>query len=624
MQQEARAVVRKEGGRSWTIIHDPRLPFLEHVARERAHLYDEERNQAWFDTKADEAAIRELMDSLSAMPYIEIENAKYIADDLRKIPGVAVTKQPLNKKHVDQPNIVTAVAATDEAYAIATHVAERALRIGDAEATELLAAMDDGRVKRDDAYDVAGMRLGELRSAIENKTLTKPVAAELRDVYQPIKPYRLKKLVAYVLDGTLEVRNCALLDRANLAAPISSDEAEKVFAAMTEREARELQSYAGSLATPDMRTRIMSALSDDHQERGRISINESDLPTLERKDAIRILGSFAPRDHDNDDNDLSFDEKARMFDRQVRTRKPGDADFYMPVPKKNPEAARAALRYNANLYLRTSIDTDIARRTPAGADSPVNQVDMPQENLVVMDVLVATPYELAGYIDDARTQLVIADEGTFYYAKDTNYAMYSHDFAAVMTGRETGPLDGARLVLELGARRAEVDRFSQPAKPREQNTRRIGLKENQDDLDRAQKRDERVQLHEAAMQKTTLTRYAQVVDADGPLERQTMLLRATHDARNVAPNAPVTLASPYELQRGFEGKLLGRHDKSATLLVDRGQRGAAVIAIDRALLPQDARYLQNVIVTPSVPDSGIHRAPEAAAVRPRRAQTKSR
>jgi hypothetical protein len=307
MYEEARTVVRKEGGRSWTIIHDPRLPFLEHLARESAHRYDEEKNQAWYETKADEATIRDLLDSLSAMPYIEIEHAKFIADDLRKIPGVAVTKQPLNKKHVDQPNIVTAVAATDEAYAIATRVAQEALRIGQSECDELLAAVDDGRITRDNAYDVTGLRLAELRAAITDRTLTKPVAADLRDVYQPIKPYRLKKLVSYALDGTLEPRNCALL--AALEQPISSEEAEGVFAGVTERYARELQSYAGSLATPDMRNRIAAALSDDHIERGRISINEDDLPKLERKDAVRILGSFAPQDREHDDSAIAFDQK---------------------------------------------------------------------------------------------------------------------------------------------------------------------------------------------------------------------------------------------------------------------------------------------------------------------------
>jgi hypothetical protein len=205
-----------------------------------------------------------------------------------------------------------------------------------------------------------------------------------------------------------------------------------------------------------------------------------------------------------------------------------------------------------------------------------------------MDIVVATPYEVAGYIDDARTQLAIAEEGTFFYAKDTNYAMYSHDFSAVMTGRETSPLEDARIVLELGARHGDVDKFSYVPKHAEAKTKRIGLSESDDELVRAQKRDERTQMHEASMQKSSLTRYAQVVDADGPLERQTMLLRAAYDARKLAPNAPVTLASPYELERGFHGKLLGRHDTSATLLVDRGQRGAAVVAIGRDLLPNDS------------------------------------
>jgi hypothetical protein len=310
-----------------------------------------------------------------------------------------------------------------------------------------------------------------------------------------------------------------------------------------------------------------------------------------------------------------------MFERQVRTRKPGDADFYMQVPKHNPGPA---LRYNANLYLRTSIDSEITRRTPAGGDSPVKLVDLPQENLVVMDIVVATPYEVAGYIDDARTQLAIAEEGTFFYAKDTNYAMYSHDFSAVMTGRETSPLEDARIVLELGARRGDVDKFSYVPKHAETKTKRIGLSESDDELVRAQKRDERTQMHEASMQKSSLTRYAQVVDADGPLERQTMLLRAAYDARKLAPNAPVTLASPYELERGFHGKLLGRHDTSATLLVDRGQRGAAVVAIGRDLLPNDARYLQDVTIAPSAVAMGPKAAPEAIAARPKRSTVKHR
>lgn len=547
---------RKEGGRSWTVVYDPRLPIVEHLARETARVYDDEKNQAWYETKSDAEHIQSVLGAIESLPLLEIEHARYAEDALRGIPGVAVSRQPFSRKTVDAPNKVVAVAVTDEAFRVATAVVADAIRVSDQERDELTAALDSRALSATDLYEITGFKIGELREALASRTLTKPVAAELRDAYTPINKFGLEKLVRHATTGTLEPRNCEAL--AGLTTPISVEQATDIFKSFTQRQANQLHEYARSLATPEQRQTIATLLAESPDDRGRISINEADLPTLERRRAYGVIASLTKSDEQTDHiDDFLGDARVQdFFETKAATMRNGRGEG--PGYIRSPKTA-AERRENANRFLRSEIKRELQRRTGENGESAFEEAPFPNDNVVVLNVLAATPYSVAGFIDNDRTKLVVAESGTFSYAKETAFAMQNHDFTRVMERVDDSPLKDEHLALIRGSRSPEFARGNaDPTRTSSENA---------------------------------YTYFANVVDMDASVETVAGLLRASHDARRLAPDAPTRFLSASESATGV---LLARHDKTATLLTDDG----AALAVPIERIPTEAHLMRKVELSP--------------------------
>jgi hypothetical protein len=640
--RKAVVVVTNQGGRSWTVIHDPRLPFIEPIARDVAARYDEERQQAWFLTKEQIVAINDLTKMLEDLPYYEIPDAKYVESALRAVPGVAVTKQPFKKADLEHPRIVKAVAITEEAYQRGLDAARETIFVDEHEAKSLINDLDAGKISAkvaDEILDVASLH--DLREHLEKRTIRKPDARRLRDCYTPANTFAIEKLVGLATKGTLDPRNCGPL--AGMTPPIGADAATEAFRDLTQRDAEDLITYGHDLATPEQRMQVVALLNesaddlgghinrvrivdpwngvrskDDADKYGSGTIKESDVPTLTRRDATRFLARFAPKQTEELDAQRDYDDSMSDFERRHRQTIPTGSTDPTTLAETAPgrftpyirsPRSKTDYRENWSLYLQDRITQVVKATRGAGT------VTFPSEKIVVMDVIAATPHEIAGFIDDAHSQIAIAEAGSFTYKHGVKLEAFDGvNFGDVMTGAVDPPLVGSRITLtqatvksndidthklvpnpSYNAQRGptKLSEFTNGTlKPRGDAEKRL--------IDKAMKEAKgkdfatinapvNRNLKEIAVVPDFRTRFVDIVDRIGALSEQAGMLRARQDLMQFAPQAPIQIAVPH---RSYHGIVVGRHkgshgntDGSGTVLTNT-TNGSIAVVIPESRLPE--------------------------------------
>ncbi|HVA27445.1 MAG TPA: hypothetical protein VNF68_04660 [Candidatus Baltobacteraceae bacterium] len=641
---------RREGGRTWTVIHDPRLLMVDELAREASFHYPE-KNQAWFNTDTEAEAIREIIAAIEALPYYPIENAHYAADALAEIPGVAVSRQPFNTNDRDNPSKTMAVAVSEQALRSAEAAVTQALRIDQRTARELRAALDERKLNVGLVHEILGMRVSELTRAIDERTLTKPEAKELIDGITPISRWTLDKIVKATIDGTLEPRNCEEL--AGEQQPIGVDAATAIYKdlELTERHGRALLSYARSLATPKQRSEIAMLLESNNDQRGSISLSDKDIATLEKRDAYKIISKLSDRVEEPTNTEFLADERVEEYFSRRKTQ-PGKEPEYLSTRATASPATRMAnnmensRRYISEFFKAHNLSSasvvkdplDRQRTVPARTSSDVEAqgpsaivYELPDENATALRVITATRYHVAGYLDDARTTIAVLEQGHFVWPDATMNDIATIEGALPATPRlNDAPLEGQILVFERGERNAKERREREAQlklkahQEKEQREREVRLKKQagltfeaqrsgvttlRDSLAAASESPSNIEEslpdstpYQAGQRMTTYgpndpIYFAKLADRDQTIEAASALARARCDARKLAPHAPVTLAND---DQAVEGLAIGRHPGSVTILrEDAG--GGEVIAVPANRLRTAVRLFQPLAIPPREP-----------------------
>jgi hypothetical protein len=150
-----------QGKRRFVIIDDPRLPFVRPLLEHMGIRYDDELNRAYFLRKdhGERGQFEQVCASLQALPKLELDpNAvPYAADALRGVPGVALSRQPVDLRRRDGAWRMAAVAIDDDARVRANEAISKAVRLGPTDRFEI----DQALFKLSDAQ--RDRFLGELR-----------------------------------------------------------------------------------------------------------------------------------------------------------------------------------------------------------------------------------------------------------------------------------------------------------------------------------------------------------------------------------------------------------------------------------------------------------------------------
>jgi hypothetical protein len=434
--------LHNQGKQRFVVVDDPRLPFVRPLLEHFGTNYDAERNRAYFlrnDRREKEqfAAVTSAIDSL---PKIELDAdaTQYAADALRNVPGVALSRQPVNLRRRDGATRWMAMAIDEPTRRHAAEVIGDALRIGPRDRLEidmaLYRATDTQRERFKEALrENFGVSYPNGLANVSRLEIDPHLA-----LIQPPSRFATEQVVTNVKNGHLTSRNVdephwhkavAAFERQGTMAPL-----HQVLKESASADVAPLMEKIRTLATPRQRSTIERLMEQNGGSSFGVEQVEGDLDLLKRWEAKvyidRAKGDFDDTVSEEEDLERTRQGWGQEFSEE-HSRQYYQENPHLQAPRRLLQGANGAR--NTREGSEELLERCVERLSGEGA----KRIEI-DGRVGALCIETATAHHLVGKVSD--NEFVVLERDEFYYAPELKDAVHETSVADMLEG--TNPLQG--------------------------------------------------------------------------------------------------------------------------------------------------------------------------------------